>query len=135
MQECPAVICLQETFLKQGDNINIKNYQLFNYTYDSGSRASGGASFLIRNDIPHSKVNIKTNIQAVAIKATLYKAVNMFNIYSNQVMTDENEVKKLVDQLLKPFILLGEFNSHNSLCGGVCVQRHKQKGQNSIKDH
>ena len=28
---CPAVIYLQENFLKQGDNINIKNYQLFNY--------------------------------------------------------------------------------------------------------
>ena len=30
-------------------------------------------------------------------------------------MTDENEVKKLVDQLPKLFILLGVFHSHNTL--------------------
>ena len=29
-------------------------------------------------------------------------------------MTEENEVTKLVDQLSKPFILLGEFNSYNT---------------------
>ena len=76
----------------------------------------GGLSVLIRNDIPHSKVNIKTNIQAVTIKATLHKEVNMCSIYippSDDI--DENEVKKLTDQLLKPFILLGDFNSHNTL--------------------
>ena len=104
-QERPAIICLQETFLKPGYNINIKNYQLFNYVYDSGYRASGGVSVLIRNDIPHSKVNIKTNIQAVAIKATLHKAVNICSIYippSDDI--DGNEVKKLVDQLPQPFI-------------------------------
>ena len=31
--------------------------------------------------VPHSKVNIKTNIQAVAIKATLHGTVNIFSIY------------------------------------------------------
>ena len=72
------IICLQETFLKPGDNINIKNYQLFNYIYDSGCRVSGGVSVLIRNDILHPKVNLKKNIQAVTIKATLHKAVNKY---------------------------------------------------------
>lgn len=29
---------------------------------------------------------------------------------------DKNELKKLIDQLLKTFILLGDFNSNNILC-------------------
>ena len=89
MQEFPA-----------GDNINIKNYQLFNYIYDSGCRTSGRVSVLIRNDTPHSKVNIKKNIETVTIKATLHKAVNICSIYippSNDI--DENEVKTLIDQM------------------------------------
>ena len=79
---------------------------MFNYTHDSIRRASGGVSVLIQKDIPHSKINIKTNIQAVAIKATLDKAVNIFSIYipPNDDI-DKNELKKLIDQLPRPFIL------------------------------
>ena len=81
-------------------------------------RASGGVSILIRNDIQCSKVNMKTNIQAIAIKATLHKAVNICSIYipPNDDI-DKNEVKKLVDQLPKPFILLEDYDSHNTLWG------------------
>ena len=100
---------------KKGDNINIKNYQLFDYIYDSGCRTFRGVSVLIRNDIPHSKVNIRTNIQAFSMKANLYKAVmNICSIYippSDDI--DENEVKKkIVDQLPKSFILFGDFNCY-----------------------
>ena len=124
-EECTSIICLQETFLKQDDNINIRNYEMFIHTQDSGGRASGGVSVLIRNNIPHSKIDITTNIQAVAIKATLHKPVNIYSIYippSNDI--DENELKKLIDQLPRPFILLGEFNNHNTLWG--CKDTNKK---------
>ena len=39
----------------------------------------------------------------------------MFNIYSTK--NDKNELKKLIDQLPRPLILLGDFNSHNTLWG------------------
>ena len=98
---------------------------MFNYTHDSRVGASGGVSILIRKDIPHSKINITTNIQAVAIKATLHKAVNICSIYipPNDDI-DKNELKKLIDQLPRPFILLGDFNSHNNLWG--CKDTNKK---------
>ena len=100
--------CLQETFLKQDDNINIKNCYLLNYIHDSGCRTSGGASVLIRNNLPYSKVNIKANIQTVALKATLHKAVNICSM-STPPNDDinENELKKLVGPLPKPSEVLG----------------------------
>ena len=78
-QECPAVICHQETFLKY--DFNIKIYQLSNYIYDSGCWVSGGTSVLMRKDISYSKVITKTNIQVAAIKATLHIAVNICSMY------------------------------------------------------
>ena len=99
---------------------------MFNYTHDSGGRASGGVSVLIRKDIPDSKINITTNIKAVAIKVTLYKAVNICSIYipsSDDI--NKNELKKLIDQLPIPFILLGDFNCHNTLWG--CKDTKKGK--------
>ena len=68
-QECPSIICLQETFLKHCDNINIRNYEMLNYTHDSGGRASGGVSVLIRNDIPH-------NVQYIFHQAMIWTKMN-----------------------------------------------------------
>ena len=81
-----------------------------------GGRASGGVSVLIQNDILHSKINITTHIQAVAIKDILQKAVNICSIYvPPSDDSDMNELKKLIDQLPRLFILFGDFNRHNPL--------------------
>ena len=67
---------------------------------------------------------------SVSHHVTLHKAVNICSKYippSNDI--DENEVKKLVNQLPKHFILLGDFNSHNTLW--EC--KDKQKGKNLEK--
>jgi exonuclease III len=50
----PIAICLQETYLKESDNISFKNYTLYNkYAKTEHGKATGGVSILIRNDIPH----------------------------------------------------------------------------------
>ena len=70
-------------------------------------------------------MNITTNIKAVTIKATLHKAVNICSLYippSDEI--DKNELKKLIDQLPRPFILLGDVNSPNTLWG--CKDTNKK---------
>ena len=36
----PKLVCLQETFLKDTNQLNIKNYQHYNYINKDGNRAS-----------------------------------------------------------------------------------------------
>ena len=38
----PSVICLQETFLKQSDNITFRDFNMFNHICPDSQRASGG---------------------------------------------------------------------------------------------
>ena len=52
---CPSIICLQETFLKPSDNLNIRRYALYNHIHQAGDRASGGSSIIINNSIPRAK--------------------------------------------------------------------------------
>ena len=35
----PSVICLQETFLKQSDNVSFRDFNMFNYICPDGQRA------------------------------------------------------------------------------------------------
>ena len=38
----PKVVCLQETFLKDKNQLNIKHFQLYSHLYKDGYRTSGG---------------------------------------------------------------------------------------------
>ena len=42
-----SVICLQETFLKQSDNITFRDFNMFNHICPDDQRASGGTSIMV----------------------------------------------------------------------------------------
>ena len=52
----PAALCLQETHLKDTDNISIRNYNAFHTFSANNGRAAGGVSIFINNDAPHSRL-------------------------------------------------------------------------------
>ena len=117
-QQQPAIVCLQETFLKTDDDITIKTHQSYNFinNNNNGHRASGGVSILIRNCIPQSKTHLNTQLQAIAVKVTLHRTINICSIYiPPQDAINESEINNILQQLPTPFILLGDFNSHNTM--------------------
>ena len=77
----PSVICLQERFLKQSDNISLRDFNMFNHLCPDGQRASGGTSIMIKPSAPHSQFDLNTNLQAVAVNVTLSKKITMCSIY------------------------------------------------------
>ena len=124
---CPSIICLQETFLKPGDNIGIKGYTFYNHIHPVGDRASGGSSIVVNNCIPQSQIPLNTNLQAVAVKATLHKTIHICSIY----LPPNNpfnvaDLENLIQQLPKPFIIMGDFNSHSNIWG---CRNTDQKGK------
>ena len=78
---CPYIICLQETFLKLTDNLNIRGYTLYNNIHQSGDRASGGSSIVVNICVPQSLIPLYTNLQAVAVKVTLHKTIHVCSLY------------------------------------------------------
>ena len=102
----PAIFCLQETFLKATDtNISFKQYSLFNYIQNNTERASGGSSILVHSRIPHSKVDLNTPLQAVAVQVTLHKVVTVCSIYlTPNVKVEQSDLENLIKQLPEPFI-------------------------------
>ena len=115
---CPSIICLQETFLKSTDNLNIRGYTLYNHIHQAGDRASGDASVIINNSVPQSQIPLNTNLQAIAVKATLHKTIHICSLYlppNDRISIADLE--HLIQQLPKPFIIMGDFNSHSNVWG------------------
>ena len=67
--------------------------------HDTGQRASGGLSFLIRKNILQNKINIDTHLKAIVVSATLYKTVSICSLYiPPQYPINENELKNFREQ-------------------------------------
>ena len=112
----PSVLCLQETKLKASNH----PYQTFsNYVcyYSSTENGSGGVGVIVKNTTLHRQIYIKTDLQAVAISATIdKKAYTVCSVYIPPTSKlDLNELEDLKNQLPSPFILMGDFNAHNPM--------------------
>ena len=115
----PIAVCLQETFLKDTDNISMRGFNLYHKFYDA-ERASGGVSILVNENIPQSVVALNTNLQAVAVRVTGHKAITICSIYlppRNNFNFNPRYLQDLFDQLSTPFVVMGDFNGHHTMWG------------------
>ena len=114
----PSVFCLQETFLKTDDQLNIRDFITYNYIYSEGQRPSGGSSILVHSSCSQREIKIVTNLQAVAVSVTLDKEITICSVYIPPNFQLETEhLDTLLKQLPSPYILVGDFNGHNILWG------------------
>ena len=79
----PKIICLQETLLKQTSNLSFKNYEIYNKTNLSqiDQRPIGGTAILIKKTTPQEKLHLNTELQAIAVRATLHQTITICSIY------------------------------------------------------
>jgi len=120
-KEEPAVIALQETHLKPGSKFRIRGYKAHAMTVKpkEGGRAHGGVSFFIRDNLQFTPINLNTNLQAVAVRMKSPFPVTLCCIYLPNGKWSGNSLESLIDNLPAPFIIFGDFNSHNTLWGST----------------
>ena len=132
----PLAFCLQETFLKPTDQIHFKHYRLLHQYGPEGERATGGSSILVRNDIIYNQVPLNTPLQAIAVQLTLHKTVTLCSIY---IPPNDNlslqDLDNLVSQLPSPYILMGDFNSHNPLWGSATLTGRGKRVEDFLANH
>lgn len=115
----PCVVCLQETNFKAGYCSPIKNFKaLFKNRLDT-SHASGGVVIYVKNEIYGREIQLNTGFEATAAIVQLpFGPVTICNVYlPNTCHFSLVQLQNLIEQLPKPFLILGDFNSH-SLCWG-----------------
>ena len=114
----PLLVAAQEIKLKTDTNFNphISNYSYIDQRLETDGNAAGGVGFYIHSDVVYHRIKLNTQFQAIAIHAYLHKRITICNIYINPQQTfTQRDLEQLVEQLPKPYILTGDFNSHNTL--------------------
>ena len=115
------VICLQETNLKD-DQMTLKGYVAHHKSgrIDDMDRAHGGVSIFIKSNLPQSVVVVTSPLQAIVVKVTLHTTITFCNLYiPPSTALHLRDLAHIETQLPKPFVIVGDFNSHNYLWGGI----------------
>lgn len=123
-QHHPDIICLQEIKTKPSQIINIKDYNTYRNN-NINPNGQWGVAILIKNTISHILIIINTNLQAVACQVRLHgRQITVCSLYIQPSYNlTANDLNQLCNQLPRPFILMGDFNSHNRLWGSTNEDR------------
>ena len=115
----PSAVCLQETNLKPNTNIRFKNYSIINcFGPANNGRACWGVSILVKDGTLHQQITLNTTLQAVAVNINCHRPMTICSVYlPPNRSVDVVELRQLVKQLPKPFMLLGDFNGHHTMWG------------------
>ncbi|GBO16986.1 putative RNA-directed DNA polymerase from transposon X-element [Araneus ventricosus] len=104
--------------------------------YLQNARASGGVVTLTPNIFPSKRLNINSQLQVVSVQIQLKSLITVCFIYlpPNEIIrpTDLND---LIQQLPVPFIILGDFNGHNTLWGSVDTTARGRQVEKLLDDH
>ena len=119
MRDCnPDVICLQEVQLGSEPYNPGLNYDMFCSAPPPGFRAHGGVAIIVSKSMQYSRLNLDTDLQAIALKVVLDREITVCSIYlPPKCNFTKHDIQSLLCQLPLPFFLLGDFNSHNPLWG------------------
>ena len=111
---------MQETHFKDSDDVNIRGFDHYFKTCMSevDGRATGGCSIFVKKGIPHGVLELDTELQAVAVKVSLYKTITVCNVYiPPRFNVAQSDIDNLVNHLPAPFLFIGDFNAHSDLGG------------------
>ncbi|GFY26334.1 putative RNA-directed DNA polymerase from transposon X-element [Trichonephila clavipes] len=125
----PVCVALQETFLKSCHTAKIRRYGCVRKDTE-GSSVSGGVCIFTSLDVPSSALSLRTSLQAVAVRihsTSLYLPPN--------AVIRQQDLNDLVDQLPAPFVILGDFNGHSTLCGSVKTNPRGRQIEQVLSNH
>ena len=111
------ILVWQETMLAHDKGFKIKGYKSYlNNLEVEGQKPHGGVAIFVKNFASSYRVKLNTSLQAIAVSVKIHKRITVCSLYlppSEPVQLAQ--LQNLINQLPKPFLLLGDFNAHHPM--------------------
>ena len=116
----PLCLCLQHMGTS---NLNIKNYQLASQSV--GNNNELGTAIYVHNEVIFDKIDV-TNSEfqytATTLKPTNGTTFTILNVYNQPLFHyNFNNLKRIINSLPKPILLMGDLNAHNPMWDESCT--------------
>ena len=122
----PFFCVLQETMLGDYSPRPPSRYNIITHSTQPEPRPGTGLATLIRQDLSFRKINVNTTLQALAVMVNWEnKQYTICNIYiaPGEAITAAS-LLNLLNQLNRPFLILGDFNAKSTLWGNETNDIH-----------
>ncbi len=98
--------------------------------------ASGGVAVYVKNDCFIQEIPLQTALEAIAVKVKINTLITVCNIYiPNSQNFDTYDLDNILMQLPKPYVIVGDFNSHSKLWGSTKLDRRGKVVKNGVDNH
>ena len=113
----PQVICLQETFLKEDNEVHFHNYALINR--NRREKKGGGCSIYIHNSLNFKLLNISDKFEYIKVHIQFEKfETTIIHFYNPPDTTIHDQIfTEFLEQPYKNILILGDFDAHNPIWG------------------
>ena len=113
------ILVWQELKLAKDQFFRIKGFKSYIKNLevdDPNHRPHGGVGIFVKNFASSYQVQLNTPLQAIAVSVKIHSRITICSIYlpPNEHI-QLTQLQNLVDQLPKPFLLLGDFNAHHPM--------------------
>ena len=101
------------------DQLRLRGYICYRQDTVDGLGAHGGVVSLIHDSIHSQEIALQSTLPVVAVKVTMtHLSFIVCSLYLPPVQTlSATDLFASFSELPTPFIIVGDFNAHNSLCG------------------
>lgn len=115
----PTVFAVQETKFKPGKPSLVNGYSCLHKEpqVEANGRSHGGVALYVRRNVGLEQITLNTDLQAVAAKIKMPVNLTVCSLYLPYETYTINDVKDLMDQMPRPLLLLGDFNTHHRTWG------------------
>ena len=115
-------------------NITISTFRNYSFYNCPGTENNGihhgGSALIVDKATPHNLIALRTNLQAIAVRVTVFKTITVCSVYLPPSQKwDIRDMEDLYRQLPTPALLLGDLNAHSQTCGcrdtnarGRCIE-------------
>ena len=81
-----------------------------------GGNAHGGVAIFVPKGVSVFKIDLNTELQAIAVSVKLQKRITVCSLYLPPgEAIQRRQLEGLINQLPTPFLLLGDFNARSKL--------------------
>ena len=115
MRKRILIACLQETLLGDSQWQPPRHFKLERSPHFGGNN-SRGVALVLHSSLQYSRLHLNTTLEVVAATVRVQKKYSICSIYlSPNTRINKGEIRDIIHQLPRPFILLGDFNGKHPL--------------------
>lgn len=130
------VVCIQESWLKKGDNFKLKNYDIVRkdrLKLAVNGVGRGGVFTCVRRGLSYKVIDLKSQgieVLGVEIFNDDRTTITVVNIYNPCLQIGDDELANVLDGIEGSVLICGDLNGHNHLWGG----KHNDRNGQVIED-